>query len=87
MEEVNVKIGFLIEKLRKEQMLTQVQLAKEIMSKNILSFIETGWTKISLPQLLLLLDKLNVTFFKFVALLPPDVTENKKKKYISDRLH
>lgn len=42
MEEVNVKIGFLIEKLRKEQMLTQVQLAKEIMSKNILSFIETG---------------------------------------------
>ncbi|MGM0156346.1 hypothetical protein IGI47_000629 [Enterococcus sp. AZ191] len=87
MEEVNVKIGFLIEKLRKEQMLTQVQLAKEIMSKNTLSFIETGRTKISLPQLLLLLDKLNITFFEFVALLPPDVTENKKKKYISDRLH
>lgn len=86
MEQENMVIGSLIGLLRKQQELTQTQLSSGILARNTIANIEYGRSKITVQQLLVILDRLNITFAEFAELLPADLTENKRKSYISSQL-
>ena len=80
MSDINKKIGSLLKKIRINEKKSQNSFISDQISRSKLSRIESGKTTISIPELILFLDKLTITEDEFLNFLLPKDSEKVKIK-------